>query len=227
MSSLFSFAGKFLSGPVGILIIAFFIINGKDGTINDLKDSNQSLRDSLITIAVYNQALKDTIKGLGNITEGVPESIEVMVPYPVEVPVPESSDDCEKPFLNFCTEQDWAAFYRNRCTGIIEFNDTTVWENGLGCIAIGKFYYGTGSTKDNSLLLLPYGRMNTPKQKNSKFRMHINASLEFDKDFKYKGQTIDLGILIRNNLGASTGLDIKPNESIGFRFGVDYFFWYR
>lgn len=234
MIALAGFAKKFLAGPVGIIIVAFFIINGKNSKINDLEETNKAMSDTLNAERVLKAALKDSIFVLGEYAKGVPESIEVKVPYPVEIILPSgdtlesySGYRCDNPYLVFCDTSEWRHYYEMNCVGSVYFNDSTYWENGLGASVEGVFYYNTGTNENNWIQILPLGIPSTPDCPKKKHRLFFNASVELDNNFEFKKQTIDLGSLIKGSLGVSAGLAFEADKPLTYRFGINYFFWYR
>lgn len=162
---------KFVVTPAGIIILAILVIQFQFSRNNKLKKEVQEMKNQIAFQQIVNDALKDTLKNVGEY-EPLPETIKVEIPIPIPthiVDTPGTMDSESEPYVRFDDKAQWENWYREYCTGSIDFDTTKIWDNGKGARAQGRFYYGIGTDQYNWLLISPAGDW-TIKQKKEGFR---------------------------------------------------------
>jgi hypothetical protein len=153
---------KFVATPAGILVVAIIIIQLLYSRNNKLSNEVKELRNKIEFRQTVESALRDSIGNIGTYNP-LPETIIVDIPVPVFPPmVIETAGDTiqqkpDRPYVRFDFQEQWEKWYRDNCTGFIEFDTTQIWDNDKGARAQGQFYYGIDTDQRNWLLITPAG----------------------------------------------------------------------
>ncbi|OQX92010.1 MAG: hypothetical protein B6D58_05190 [candidate division Zixibacteria bacterium 4484_95] len=204
---------KFVATPAGIIILAILIIQFQFSRNNKLKNEVQELKNQIAFQQIVNGALKDTLKNIGKY-EPIPETVEVKIVIPGKIDsIYIYEDSVGGYYLRFDDKKHWDKWYREHCTGVIEFDTTKFWDNDKGARVQGKFYYGTGTGQHNWLLISPVGNWSLKTQKEG-LRCGIEWLISTSGDISIGGD------LTWRKWGPATRVDILEFSKARFWVGL-------
>jgi len=182
---------KFGSTPAVILVGAFIFIQILLGQKDNLKNEVDKLRYQIGFQETVKNALEDSIRVLADY-EPIPDTFEIIIPVPTpEETKPDTAltDSTHTPYVKFDFREQWESYYRENCAGIIEFKDSTIWDNGKGAIVEGRLYYPfIASDNRNWLLISPAGDWSysePPKQKRLGFGIFAGSGVTGKSKFDF------------------------------------------